>query len=284
MTMNKLYLGCHLSISGGYSKAAEEAISLGANTFQFFTRNPRGGSVKELNMKDIEKLKNIVEEHDFGPLLAHAPYTMNLCSDKEDVRKFARNVLREDLERISHLPDARFLFHPGSHVGQGPEQGIAFIVDALNDVIRDDEGPWVMLEGMSGKGSEIGRNFDEIGQIIQGVKHSGRLGVCIDTCHMHAAGYDVVNGFDGVLDEIEAKVGKGRIGGVHLNDDMNEFSSHKDRHEKIGQGTIGLDAICRIVSNERLRGLPFSLETPQDDNKGYAEEIRIIREKTGLGG
>ncbi len=280
--MNKLYLGCHLSISKGYAKAAEEAISLGANTFQFFTRNPRGGSAKELNMKDIEKLKIIAGEHGFGPLMAHAPYTMNLCSDKEDVRKFARNVLREDLERVSRLPNTRFLFHPGSHVGQGAEQGIAFIVDALNDVLTSDEGPWVMLEGMSGKGSEIGRSFDEISQIIQGVKHSGRLGVCIDTCHMHAAGYDVVNGFDGVLDEIEAKVGKGRIGGVHLNDDMNEFASHKDRHEKIGLGTIGLDAICRVVSNERLSGIPFNLETPQDDNKGYAEEIRIIRERAGF--
>ena len=221
-----------------------------------------------------------MEEKGFGPLLAHAPYTMNLCSSKEDVRSFALGVLKEDVERMKHLPDARFLFHPGSHVGQGAEQGIQYIVDALNQIITEDGGPMILLEGMSGKGSEIGRSFEELAQIIQGVNHSRNLGICIDTCHLHSAGYDIVNDLDGVLNEIEEKIGKGKIGGVHVNDNMNEFACHKDRHAKIGEGTIGLDAICRVVTHEKLKGLPFNLETP-NELQGYAAEITMIREKTG---
>ncbi len=275
-----LYLGCHLSIAKGYYKAVQEAVSIGANTFQFFTRNPRGGNVRALDEKDIAKAAALMEEKGFGPLLAHAPYTMNLCSSKEDVRSFALGVLKEDVERMKHLPDARFLFHPGSHVGQGAEQGIQYIVDALNQTITEDGGPMILLEGMSGKGSEIGRSFEELAQIIQGVNHSRNLGICIDTCHLHSAGYDIVNDLDGVLNEIEEKIGKGKIGGVHVNDNMNEFACHKDRHAKIGEGTIGLDAICRVVTHEKLKGLPFNLETP-NELQGYAAEITMIREKTG---
>ena len=275
-----LYLGCHLSIAKGYYKAVQEAVSIGANTFQFFTRNPRGGNVRALDEKDIAKAAALMEEKGFGPLLAHAPYTMNLCSSKEDVRSFALGVLKEDVERMKHLPDARFLFHPGSHVGQGAEQGIQYIVDALNQTITEDGGPMILLEGMSGKGGEIGRSFEELAQIIQGVNHSRNLGICIDTCHLHSAGYDIVNDLDGVLNEIEEKIGKGKIGGVHVNDNMNEFACHKDRHAKIGEGTIGLDAICRVVMHEKLKGLPFNLETP-NELQGYAAEITMIREKTG---
>ncbi len=275
-----LYLGCHLSIAKGYYKAAQEAVSIGANTFQFFTRNPRGGNAKAIDEKDIEKAKALMREHDFGPLLAHAPYTMNLCSAKEDVREFALNVLREDVDKMKYLPEARLLFHPGSHVGQGVEQGIQYIVNALNQVIIDDDGPIVLLEGMAGKGSEIGRSFDEIAQIIQGVKHNKKLGICIDTCHMHSAGYDVVDDLDGVLAELDEKIGIEKIGGVHLNDNMNGLACYKDRHAKIGEGSIGLDAVCRVVMHEKLNGLPFNLETP-NELPGYAAEIRMIREKTG---
>lgn len=275
-----LYSGCHLSIAKGYYKAAQEAVSIGANTFQFFTRNPRGGSARAVDEKDIAKAAALMEEHRFGPLLAHAPYTMNLCSAKEDVRSFALNVLKEDVERMKYLPDARFLFHPGSHVGQGAEQGIQYIVDALNQTITDDDGPMVLLEGMAGKGSEIGRSFEELAQIIQGVNHSKNLGICIDTCHMHSAGYDIVDDLDGVLEEIERTVGEGRVGGVHVNDNMNGLGCNKDRHAKIGEGTIGLEAICRVVTHEKLKGLPFNLETP-NELPGYAAEIKMIREKTG---
>lgn len=276
--MKRIYLGCHLSISKGYAKAAKEAVSIGANTFQFFTRNPRGGNAKAIDEKDIAKLADIMREHEFGPLLAHAPYTMNLCSDKSEVREFARGVLREDIERMKYLPDARYLFHPGSHVGQGTEQGIELIVDALNEAITEDDGPVVLLEGMSGKGSEIGGSFDELAQIIQGVRHSRRMGIVIDTCHMHSAGYDIVNDLDGVLDEIDRLIGLERIGGVHVNDNMNDLGCHKDRHAKIGEGSIGLDAIAAVVGSSRLEGLPFNLETP-NESEGYAAEIKMIREK-----
>ena len=278
--MKKIYLGCHLSIAKGYAKAAQEAVSIGANTFQFFTRNPRGGNAKATDEKDIKKLADIMKEYEFGPLLAHAPYTMNLCSDKEDIRTFARGVLKEDIERMKYLPDARCLFHPGSHVGQGAERGIEFIVDALNEAVTDDDGPLVLLEGMSGKGSEIGRSFEELAQIIQGVKHNKRMGIVIDTCHMHSAGYDIVNDLDGVLDEIDRVVGLERVGGVHVNDNMNDLGCHKDRHAKIGEGSIGLDAIAAVVGSDRLAGLPFSLETPNELD-GYAAEIKMIREKIG---
>ena len=221
-----------------------------------------------------------MEEYAFGPLLAHAPYTMNLCSAKEDVREFALTVLKEDVERMKYLPEARFLFHPGSHVGQGAEQGIQFIVDALNETIKDDDGPMILLEGMSGKGSEIGRNFDEIAQIIQGVSHNKNLGICIDTCHLHSAGYDIVNDLDGVLSELDEKIGIRFIGCVHVNDNMNDLACNYDLHAIIGEGSIGLDAICRVVSHEKLKGLPFNLETP-NELPGYEAEIKVIREKTG---
>jgi deoxyribonuclease-4 len=278
--LKNIYLGCHLSISKGYAKAALEAVSIGANTFQFFTRNPRGGNAKAVNEKDIAKLHEIMKENNFGPLLAHAPYTMNLCSDKEDIRNFAKGILKEDIERMKYLPEARFLFHPGSHVGQGAEKGISFIVDALNEVITEDEGPVVLLEGMSGKGSEIGRSFEELAQIIQGVKHNKRMGIIIDTCHMHSAGYDIVNDLDGVFAELDRVIGLERIGGVHVNDNMNDLGCHKDRHAKIGEGSIGLEAIAALVSDERLAGLPFNLETP-NELEGYAAEIKMIREKIG---
>ena len=270
-----------MSIAKGYLRAVKDAVSIGANTFQFFTRNPRGGNVKALDEKDLAKARELMAEHNFGPLLAHAPYTMNLCSDKADIREFARNVLKEDIERMRYLPDARFLFHPGSHVGQGSEQGISYIIDALNEAVTDDDGPLVLLEGMTGKGSEIGSTFEELAQIIQGVKHSNRMGIVIDTCHLHSAGYDIVNDLDGVLAELDRLIGIKRIGGVHLNDNMYDLACHKDRHAKIGEGSIGLDAIAAVVAHPSLSGLPFSLETPNELD-GYAAEIKMIREKIGI--
>lgn len=272
--MNNLYLGCHLSIANGFEAAAKEAVSIGANTFQFFTRNPRGGSAKDLNDLDLTAYKEIAQEYHFGPLLAHAPYTMNLASAKENVREFALEVLHDDYERVKRIGNARYLFHPGSHVGQGVEQGIEFIVSALNSILKDDEGPWIMLEGMTGKGTEIGFAFDELRQIIQGVNHSQRLGVCLDTCHLHSAGYDIVNSLPEVLAEFDTKIGLHKVKGVHINDNMNTFNSRKDRHAKLGEGSIGTEAIVKFI--KAFPGLPFNLETPNELD-GYASEIKLLR-------
>ena len=271
-----LKIGCHLSISKGYYKAGLEALSIGANTFQFFTRNPRGGSAKKIDHKDIEKFTKLFDENGFAPLFAHAPYTMNLCSDKEDIRDFAKNVFKEDLERLSLLPESYYIFHPGSHVGQGVEKGIDYIVEAMNDAIKEDCETTVLLEGMSGKGTEIGGKLEELKQIIDGVKYNKNIGICIDSCHLYSAGYDVVNKLDGVIGDIDKVIGLDRLKAVHLNDSKMEFASNKDRHEVLGEGTLGKDAIVRIINHPQLRNLVFNLETPNELD-GYKNEIAFLK-------
>jgi deoxyribonuclease-4 len=271
-----LKIGCHLSISKGYYKAGLEALSIGANTFQFFTRNPRGGSAKKIDHKDIEKFTKLFNENGFAPLFAHAPYTMNLCSDKEDIRDFAKNVFKEDLERLSLLPESYYIFHPGSHVGQGVEKGIDYIVEAMNDAIKEDCETTVLLEGMSGKGTEIGGKLEELKQIIDGVKYNKNIGICIDSCHLYSAGYDVVNKLDGVIGDIDKVIGLDRLKAVHLNDSKMEFASNKDRHEVLGEGTLGKDAIVRIINHPQLRNLVFNLETPNELD-GYKNEIVFLK-------
>lgn len=273
-----LNIGCHLSISKGLYNAALDAVSIGANTFQFFTRNPRGGKAKDLDMEDINKLKEIIEEYKFAPLFAHGAYTMNLASDKEETREFANIILKDDLERLKLIPNAYYVFHPGSHVGQGSEKGIEFIVNALNEAIDENNDSIILLEGMSGKGTEIGRNMEELKAIIDGVKNNKNLGICIDSCHLYSAGYDVVNKLDEVLEEIDKIVGIDRLKAVHLNDSKVEFGSNKDRHEVIGKGTIGLEGIINIINHPLLRNLPFNLETP-NELEGYKEEIEMLRKE-----
>ena len=270
-----LNIGCHLSISKGYENMGNEALKINANTFQFFTRNPRGGKIKELNKEDIDKLLKLMKENNFVKILAHAPYTMNLCSDKEDIREFAKNTMKEDLERIEYLPGNMYNFHPGSHVGQGVEKGIEYIVKALNEVLTENQNTTVLLETMAGKGTEIGRNFEELKTIIDKVKLKDKLGVCLDTCHINDAGYDVSN-IDKVLEEFDKIIGLKYLKAIHLNDSMNERGSHKDRHQKIGKGTIGIENIEKIINNPILKKLPFYLETPNDLD-GYAKEIELLR-------
>ncbi|MGO1468640.1 MAG: deoxyribonuclease IV [Tissierella sp.] len=271
-----LKIGCHLSISKGYYKTALEAISIGANTFQFFPRNPRGGKAKDLDLEDIEKLQELMKDHNFAPLFVHGAYTMNLASDKERVRNFAKEILKDDLDRLEKITNSYYIFHPGSHVGQGVEKGIEFIVDALNEIITKDNNINILLEGMSGKGTEIGRNMEELKAIIDGVKHNKNLGICIDTCHLYSSGYDIVNDLDGVLKEIDDRVGLERLKAVHLNDSKVDFASNKDRHELIGDGTIGKDSISKVINHPLLRDLPFNLETP-NDVKGHKKEIEFLR-------
>lgn len=276
--MSKFYIGCHLSIAKGFEEAAKNAVSIGANTFQFFTRNPRGGAAKAMDQQDLSAYHAIAREHEFGPILAHAPYTMNLASDKEEVRTFALSILQDDYDRVKQIENARYLFHPGSHVGLGVERGTEYIIKALNTVLTGPNGPWVLLEGMTGKGSEIGSSFEELKDIIQGVHHSERLGICIDTCHLHAAGYDIVTELEDVFDHLNRVVGLDKIKGVHVNDNMNPFESHKDRHATLGEGSIGLEAIVRFIQHPALTGLPFNLETP-NELEGYQKEIQILRSK-----
>ncbi len=254
-----------------------EAVSIGADTFQFFTRNPRGSRAKELDPRDVEQYLEFAGEHGIGTIIAHAPYTLNACSADERVREFARQTLSDDLERMEHLPGNLYNFHPGSHVGQGTERGIALIADQLNHILRPDLHTTVLLETMSGKGSEVGGRFEELAAIIERVERKEKLGVCLDTCHVYDAGYDIVNDLDGVLDEFDRVIGLGRLRAVHVNDSKNPFASHRDRHEKIGEGSLGLEALRRIVHDPRLAGLPFCLETP-NELPGYAAEIRLLRE------
>ena len=270
-----LNIGCHLSISKGYEYMGKEALKINANTFQFFTRNPRGGKIKELNKEDIDKLLKIMQENNFAKILAHAPYTMNLCSEKEDIREFAKNMMKEDLERMEYLPGNMYNFHPGSHVGQGVEKGIEYIVKALNEVLTEEQNTIVLLETMAGKGTEIGRSFEEIKEIMDKVNLKEKLGVCLDTCHINDAGYDVSN-IDKVLEEFDKIIGLKYLKAIHLNDSMNERGSHKDRHQKIGEGTIGIKNIEKIINNPILKKLPFYLETPNDLD-GYAKEIELLR-------
>ena len=271
------YIGCHLSAAKGYLAMGKEAVKLGANVFQFFTRNPRGGSVKALDLEDIEKYNAFHAEHRFGTLLAHAPYTMNPCAAKEDLRTFARNTMKEDLARLELLPDVMFNFHPGSHVKQGVEIGIPLIADALNDILSAGGKTLVLLETMAGKGSEVGRSFEELRAILDRVEQKERMGVCLDTCHVWDGGYDIVNDFDGVLEEFDRIIGLEKLKAIHLNDSLNDLGSHKDRHARIGEGRIGLEALVRVIRYPRLEGIPFILETPNDD-EGWAAEIRMLRE------
>ena len=271
-----LYLGCHLSASGGYAAMCRTARSIGANTFQFFTRNPRGGAAKAIDRADLDAFLALAGERRFAPLLAHAPYTLNACSADENTRRFAMEMMRDDLARMELLPGNLYNFHPGSHVGQGESVGIALIVAQLNALLSPQQTTTVLLETMAGKGSEVGRTFDELRQIIDGVEHHQKIGVCLDTCHVFDAGYDIVDDLDGVLAEFDAEIGIDRLRAIHLNDSMNPLGSRKDRHARIGDGQIGLAAITRIVNHPHLRQLPFYLETP-NELPGYAEEIALLR-------
>ncbi len=272
-----LIIGPHVSIAGGYARAAEEALSVGANTFQFFTRNPRGGSVRALNPKDVEALRDQVDSGELISLLAHAPYTLNMASKNPDTRDFARRAFREDLERLEILPCSLYNFHPGSHVGQGADTGIGLITEILNEVMWEDQTTTVLLEAMSGKGSEIGRDFSELRAIIDGAQYAEHIGVCLDTCHIFSAGYDIAGHLDAVLEEFDRVVGLNRLKALHLNDSKTPFHSNKDRHERLGEGSIGMEAFKNIVTHPLLRDKPFFLETPQKDFKDYAEEIAILR-------
>lgn len=271
-----IYIGNHLSSSKGYLAMGKAATALGGDTFAFFTRNPRGGKAKEIDETDIAEFLAYAKEHHFGPLVAHAPYTMNLCSDKADIRKFAKDMFADDLKRMEYTPGNYYNFHPGSHVGQGAEEGIAVITEVLNDLLTPEMTTTVLLETMAGKGSEVGRNFQEIRQIIDGVHLKDKLGVCLDTCHVWDGGYDIVNRLDEVLAEFDEVIGLSYLKAIHINDSMNPMDSHKDRHQKIGQGCIGEEGLKGVVTHPLLQGKPFILETPNDD-EGYAREIALIR-------
>ena len=270
-------IGCHLSVSKGYLHMAKEATSIGANTFQFFPRNPRGGASKPLVPEDVEALSAWMKEHRFGKILCHGAYTMNGASLKEEVRNFARQAIREDLVKVSQLPDCLYNFHPGTHLKQGAEKAIPLIADMVNFAMDyEDLHTTVLLETMAGKGTEVGRSFEELADIIERVERKDRIGVCLDTCHVYDGGYDIVNDLDGVLDSFDKVIGRERLKAIHLNDDKNPMGSQKDRHEKIGKGTIGLEAFERIINHPALRDLPFYLETP-NDLAGYKEEIEILK-------
>lgn len=271
-----LSIGCHLSSSKGFAAMGNTASSIGANTFAFFTRNPRGGAAKAIDPADAQALRARMEAEGFAKLVAHAPYTLNCCSDKPHARQFARQAMAEDLQRMEFLPNNYYNFHPGSHVKQGAEAGISMIAEVLNDVLAPDQSTVVLLETMAGKGTEVGRTFEELAAIIDRVELSGHMGVCLDTCHVHDTGYDIVNDLDGVLEEFDRVLGIGRLRAVHINDSKNPCGAHKDRHEVIGKGYIGLEAFERIVNHPALSALPFILETP-NELPGYAEEIELLR-------
>lgn len=270
-------IGAHLSITKGFASAANTALAIGGNTFQYFPRNPRGGSVKALDMNDILKFKEIIDENNFAPILCHAPYTYNLCSASEDTRSFARTALREDLERLELIPVHLYNFHPGSHVGQGVEKGIEQIAEILNEVVTEELTSFVLLETMAGKGTEIGSKFEELRSIIDKVKYNEKIGVCMDTCHVFSAGYDIVNDLDGVLDEFDRIVGLDRLKAIHLNDSMKPYADKKDRHAELGKGEIGMDALLSFITHPKLKDLPFFLETPLED-EGHKEEIKMLKE------
>ncbi len=275
---HKLHIGCHLSSSKGFLAMGHEASRLDADTFAFFTRNPRGGRAKELDLADVEAFLRYKEEHSIVTLVAHAPYTMNACAAKENLRRFAHEAMTDDIQRLEHLPGNLYNFHPGSHVGQGAEKGIEHIAQQLNDVLTPDQQTTVLLETMAGKGTEVGRTFKELRAIIDRVERDDKLGVCLDTCHVWDGGYDIRDHLDEVLAEFDRIIGLTRLKAIHLNDSQNGLGSHKDRHARIGEGEIGLDALVRVVRHPALQGLPFILETP-NDAAGYAREIAMLREK-----
>lgn len=272
-----LTIGCHLSASKGYLHMAQEAASIGASTFQFFTRNPRGGSAKAIDEKDVAAFLDYSAKNDIRVILAHAPYTLNGCSADEGIRAFATRTMEDDLRRMEYTPGNLYNFHPGSHVGQGVDAGIDMIAAMLNKILWADMQTTVLLETMAGKGSEVGSRFEELRAIIDRVELSDKLGVCMDTCHVSDAGYDIVNDLDGVLTQFDKVVGLHRIKAVHINDSKNPLGAHKDRHEKIGDGTLGTEAILRVMTHPALRHLPFNLETPNDLD-GYAAEIKLLKE------
>ena len=271
-----LTIGCHLSASKGYLAMGKEAEKIGANTFQYFTRNPRGGAVKPLDLNDVEAYRIFAEEHGIEKILAHAPYTLNACAKDDSIRDFALRTMSDDLDRLAHLPESMYNFHPGSHVSQGAEKGIELIADLLNRVLTPEQPTMVLLETMSGKGSEVGRSFEELRAIIDRVECKEKLGVCLDTCHVYDGGYDIVDSLDEVIGEFDRIIGLERLCAVHINDSKNPFASHKDRHEKIGFGSIGTEAFARIINHPALRELPFYLETPNELD-GYRQEIELLR-------
>lgn len=271
-----LHIGCHLSVSQGFLHMGKEALSIGADTFQFFTRNPRGGNVRKLDVPDMEALNAFMKEHHFAPILAHAPYTLNGCSKTEKTRDFAYCAMADDLQRLEYLDNCQYNFHPGSHVGQGADVAIPLIADMLNQCMFAAQKTTVLLETMAGKGTEVGRTFDELAGILEKVVFQEKMGVCLDTCHVFDGGYDIVEHLDDVLTLFDQKIGLSRLKAVHINDSKNVLGSHKDRHEKIGEGHIGLSAFTKIINHPALRHLPFYLETP-NDMAGYAPEIAMLR-------
>lgn len=272
----KIKLGCHLSSSRGFLHMGKEAVSIGADTFQFFTRNPRGSKAKEIDPKDVEAYLMYAQEHGIGTVVAHAPYTLNPCSKEEHTREFAEMTMADDLRRMEYIPGNLYNFHPGSHVGQGIDQGIELIAGMLNRILTPEQHTTVLLETMSGKGSEVGSRFEELAEIIRRTRCKEQLGVCLDTCHVYDAGYDIVNHLDEVVEEFDRVIGLDRLKAVHVNDSKNPFASHKDRHEKIGEGSLGLEALRRVVHHPKLSHLPFCLETP-NELPGYAREIQLLR-------
>lgn len=271
-----LYIGNHTSSSKGYAAMGRQIVKNGGNTFAFFTRNPRGGNAKAIDPADVAKFQEIAREHEFGKIVAHAPYTLNACAAKENLRDFARNTFSDDLKRMEATPGNYYNFHPGSHVGQGIEVGIQKIAEVLNAVLTEEQTTTVLLETMAGKGSEVGSHFQELRAIMDLVEKRDKLGICLDTCHVWDGGYDIVNDLDGVLTEFDRIIGLDHLKAIHLNDSLNPLGSHKDRHARIGEGQIGLDALVRVIRHPALEGKPFILETPNDD-EGWAREIALLR-------
>ena len=273
-----LYIGNHTSSSKGYAAMGRQIVKNGGNTFAFFTRNPRGGNAKAIDLADVAKFQEIAREHEFGKIVAHAPYTLNACAAKENLRDFARNTFSDDLKRMEATPGNYYNFHPGSHVGQGIEVGIQKIAEVLNAVLTEEQTTTVLLETMAGKGSEVGSHFQELRAIMDLVEKRDKLGICLDTCHVWDGGYDIVNDLDGVLTEFDRIIGLDHLKAIHLNDSLNPLGSHKDRHARIGEGQIGLDALVRVIRHPALEGKPFILETPNDD-EGWTREIALLRER-----
>jgi deoxyribonuclease-4 len=271
-----LHIGCHLSSSKGFAAMGRQALELGADTFQFFTRNPRGSRAKDLDPDDAAALVALMRAHRFAPIIAHAPYTLNLCGKEESNRTFAQETMADDLRRMEYVPGQYYNFHPGSHVGQGMETGIAYIAEGLNAILRPDQSTTVLLETMAGKGSEVGGRFEELREILDRVELQEKMGVCLDTCHVSDGGYNIINDLDGVLTEFDKVIGLKHLKAIHLNDSLNPTGAHKDRHARIGEGCIGLEALTRVVRHPALRDLPFCLETP-NELPGYAKEIALMR-------
>ena len=273
-----LYIGNHTSSSKGYAAMGRQIVKNGGNTFAFFTRNPRGGNAKAIDPADVAKFQEIAREHEFGKIVAHAPYTLNACAAKENLRDFARNTFSDDLKRMEATPGNYYNFHPGSHVGQGIEVGIQKIAEVLNAVLTEEQTTTVLLETMAGKGSQVGSHFQELRAIMDLVEKRDKLGICLDTCHVWDGGYDIVNDLDGVITEFDRIIGLDHLKAIHLNDSLNPLGSHKDRHARIGEGQIGLDALVRVIRHPALEGKPFILETPNDD-EGWTREIALLRER-----